>query len=54
VALVTLRWVDWENVGSAGIPPDLLPVRWLASAVIILTNRSGKIDFFHAQRAAEK
>lgn len=49
-----VAWSAWENVGSAGIPPDLRPVRWLESAVIILENGSWKIDFFHSQRASEK
>ncbi len=48
-----VAWSAWENVGSAGIPPDLRPVRWLESAVIIRENGSWKIDFFHSQRAAE-
>ena len=49
-----VAWAAWENVGSAGIPPDLQPVRWLESAVIVRENGSWKIDFFHSQRAAEK
>lgn len=48
-----VAWSAWENVGSAGIPPDLQPVRWLESAVIVRENGSWKIDFFHSQRAAE-
>lgn len=47
-------WSAWENVGSAGIPPDLRPVRWLESAVIVRENGSWKIDFFHSHRATEK
>ena len=49
-----VAWSAWENVGSAGIPPNLQPVRWLESAVIVRENGSWKIDFFHSQRAAEK
>lgn len=48
-----VAWSAWENVGSAGIPPDLQPVRWLESAVIVRENGSWKIDFFHSQRAAK-
>jgi len=48
-----VAWSAWENVGSAGIPPDLEPVRWLESAVLIRENGDWKIDFFHSQRAAE-
>ena len=49
-----VAWSAWENVGSAGIPPDVRPVRWLESAVLVRQNGSWKIDFFHSQRAAEK
>ncbi|MDZ4271789.1 MAG: nuclear transport factor 2 family protein [Erythrobacter sp.] len=48
-----VAWSAWENVGSAGIPPDLQPVRWLESAVIVRENGDWKIDFFHSQRAGE-
>jgi len=48
-----VAWSAWENEGSAGIPPDLQPVRWLESAVMIYENGSWKIDFFHSQRATE-
>jgi hypothetical protein len=48
-----VAWSAWENVGSAGIPPNLQPVRWLESAVIVRENGSWKIDFFHSQRAAK-
>lgn len=49
-----VAWAAWENVGSAGIPPDLRPLRWLESAVLIHQDGNWKIDFFHSQRAAEK
>ena len=49
-----VAWSAWENVGSAGVPPDLRPVRWLESAVLVQQEGSWKIDFFHSQRAAEK
>jgi len=49
-----VAWSAWENVGSAGIPPAVRPVRWLESAVLVRQNGSWKIDFFHSQRAAEK
>ena len=47
-----VAWSAWENVGSAGIPPDLKQVRWLESAVLVRRNGTWKIDFFHSQRAA--
>ena len=49
-----VAWSAWENVGSAGIPPVVKPVRWLESAVLIRQNGTWKIDFFHSQRAAQK
>ena len=49
-----VAWSAWENVGSAGIPPNVRPVHWLESAVLVRQNGSWKIDFFHSQRAAEK
>lgn len=49
-----VAWSAWENIGSAGIPPDLRPVRWLESAVLIRQDGNWKIDFFHSQRAAER
>ena len=49
-----VAWSAWENVGSAGIPPDLRPVRWLESAVLVRQNGNWEIDFFSSQRAAEK
>lgn len=49
-----VAWSAWENVGSAGIPPDLRPVRWLESAVLVRQDGTWKVDFFHSQRAAEK
>lgn len=49
-----VAWSAWENVGSAGIPPAVRPVRWLESAVLVRQNGIWKIDFFHSHRAAEK
>lgn len=49
-----VAWSAWENVGSAGIPPDVRPVRWLESAVLVRQDGNWKIDFFHSQRATEK
>lgn len=48
-----VAWSAWENVGSAGVPPNVRPVRWLESAVLIRQDGAWKIDFFHSQRAAQ-
>ena len=47
-----VAWTNWENVGSAGVPPDVKPVRWLESAVLVRRDGTWKIDFFHSARAA--
>jgi hypothetical protein len=47
-----VAWSTWENSGSAGIPPDVRPARWLESAVLVRQNADWKLDFFHSQRAA--
>lgn len=49
-----VAWSQWENIGSAGTPPDVRPVRWLESAVLVHDGARWKLDFFHSQRAAEK
>ncbi|MEM1051083.1 MAG: hypothetical protein AAGI28_03215 [Pseudomonadota bacterium] len=46
-----VAWAQWENTGSAGTPPDVRPVRWLESAVLVHEDGRWKIDFFHSQRA---
>ena len=46
-----VAWSAWENTGSAGTPPDVNPVRWLESAVLVHQDGRWKIDFFHSQRA---
>jgi hypothetical protein len=47
-----MAWATWENVGSAGVPPQVQPVRWLESAVLVRQGNAWKIDFFHSTRAA--
>jgi hypothetical protein len=48
-----VAWSAWENVGSAGIPPDVKPVRWLESAALVRQNGDWKVDFLNSQRAAQ-
>ena len=47
-----IAWAAWENVGSAGVPPKVEPVRWLESAALIREEGLWKIDFFQSMRAA--
>ena len=49
-----VAWSAWINQGSAGTPPDVKPVRWLESAVLVHQDGQWKIDFFHAHRATAK
>lgn len=46
-----MAWATWQNVGSAGVPPQVQPVRWLESAVLVRQKNAWKIDFFHSTRA---
>lgn len=49
-----VAWSAWDNVGSVGTPPDVKPVRWLESAVLVHQDGQWKIDFFHSHRATAK
>lgn len=49
-----VAWSQWENIGSAGIPPDVNPVSWLESAVLVHEDGRWKLDFFHSQRAVSE
>lgn len=49
-----VAWTAWENIGSVGTPPDIKPVRWLESAVLLHQDGQWKIDFFHSHRAVAK
>ena len=46
-----VAWSQWDNTGSVGTPPDVNPVSWLESAVLVYEEGRWKIDFFHSQRA---
>lgn len=46
-----VAWSSWENDGRAGTPPDVIPLRWLESAVLVRESGNWKIDFLHAHRA---
>jgi hypothetical protein len=49
-----VAWSAWENMGSAGKPPEVQPVRWLESAVLVHEGGRWKVDFFHSQRARQE
>lgn len=49
-----VAWSQWENTGSVGTPPEVNPVSWLESAVLVYEDGRWKVDFFHSQRAREQ
>ena len=49
-----IAWSAWVNSGSVGTLPELKPVRWLESAVLVHRDGRWKIDFFHSHRATAK
>ena len=48
-----VAWSAWQNTGSAGTPPNVKPMRWMESAVLVHQDGRWKIYFFHSQRARE-
>ena len=43
-----LAWAAWENDGSAGVPPALLPLRWMESAVLRRSPTGWRVEFLHS------
>ena len=41
----------WDNAGSVGTPPQVKPVRWVESSVLVRREGAWRIDFFHSTRA---
>lgn len=46
-----VAWSQWKNTGSVGTQPEVAPVSWLESAVLVYEEGRWKVDFFHSQRA---
>lgn len=46
-----LAWAAWENHGSAGKPPAVVPVTWQESANLRRDHGRWRIEFLHAARA---
>ena len=38
----------WDNVGSAGVPPNILPRRWLESALFRRSATGWRMEFLHS------
>jgi len=41
-------WAAWDNVGSAGVPPAILPRRWMESAVLRRSPGGWRVEFLHS------
>ena len=41
-------WAAWDNVGSAGIPPNIAPRRWMESAVLRRSPTGWRVEFLHS------
>ena len=43
-----LAWAAWDNIGSAGVPPNIAPRRWMESAVLRLSRTGWRLEFLHS------
>lgn len=43
-----LAWAAWDNIGSAGVPPKILPRRWMESAVLRRSPTGWRLEFLHS------
>jgi hypothetical protein len=41
-------WAAWENRGSAGVPPNLAPRRWMESAALRRSPTGWRLEFLHS------
>jgi len=41
-------WAAWDNDGSAGVPPNIAPRRWMESAVIRRSPNGWRVEFLHS------
>lgn len=41
-------WAAWDNVGSAGVPPNIAPRRWMESAVLRRSPTGWRVEFLHS------
>jgi ketosteroid isomerase-like protein len=47
-----LAWASWDNVGSSGVPPKLMPRRWMESAVLRRSPNGWRLEFLHSTSLA--
>ena len=45
-------WAAWDNVGSSGVPPALMPRHWMESAVLRRTRTGWRVEFLHSTSLA--
>ena len=41
-------WAAWDNVGSSGVRPTLMPRRWMESAVLRRSPTGWRVEFLHS------
>ena len=41
-------WAAWDNVGSAGKPPNIAPRRWMESAALRRSSAGWRVEFLHS------
>lgn len=41
-------WAAWDNIGSAGVLPNIAPRRWMESAVLRRSQVGWRVEFLHS------
>ena len=41
-------WAAWDNNGSAGVPPAILPRHWMESAMLRRSPTGWRVEFLHS------
>ncbi|MEO5577830.1 MAG: hypothetical protein ABIR25_02105 [Sphingomicrobium sp.] len=47
-----LAWAAWDNVGSSGVPPTMMPRHWMESAVLHRSASGWRVEFLHSTSLA--
>ena len=43
-----MAWAAWDNIGSAGVPPNIAPRRWMESAMLRRSPTGWRLEFLHS------
>ena len=43
-----LAWAEWDNQGSAGVPPNIAPRHWMESAALRRSPTGWRLEFLHS------